>query len=124
MVGMTFENLTDAEEFYRDYAHEGGFFNVQFVKSRIVSPKNGETTPSVTTTKQDEFEGFIGTKIPREVTIHIPNDLKSKGRCKRIKKSKEMCKDRTARTCSSCKQKGNMMHTIIQIIQSHNIVQD
>jgi hypothetical protein len=44
--------------------------------------------PYASTSKQDEFEAFIGTKIPNEVNIHLPNDVKSKGRCKRIKKSK------------------------------------
>ncbi|PUZ49638.1 hypothetical protein GQ55_7G342500 [Panicum hallii var. hallii] len=62
--------------------------------------------PSVSNSKQDEFESFIGTKIPSDVTIHPPNDLKSKGRCKRIKKSKVISKGRATRTCSKCKQKG------------------
>jgi hypothetical protein len=41
---------------------------------------------TTTITKKDEYEAFIGTKIPNEVKIHPPNDIKSKGRCKRIKK--------------------------------------
>ena len=44
--------------------------------------------PTTSITKQDEYEAFIGTKIPNEVEIHPPNDIKSKGRCKRIKKNK------------------------------------
>jgi hypothetical protein len=61
--------------------------------------------PIATITKQDEYEAFIGTKIPNEVEIHPTNDIKSKGRCKRIKKSKEI-KGRTKCMCGSCKQKG------------------
>jgi hypothetical protein len=55
--------------------------------------------------KQDEYEAFIGTKIPNEVKIHPPNDIKSKGRCKRIKKRMEIM-GRTKHVCGSCKQKG------------------
>jgi hypothetical protein len=61
--------------------------------------------PTTTITKQDEYEAFIGTKIPNEVEIHPPNDIKSKGRCKRIKKSKEI-NGRTKRVCGNCKKKG------------------
>jgi hypothetical protein len=42
--------------------------------------------PHASIFKQDEFEAFIGTKILSEVNIHLPNDIKSKGRCKMIKK--------------------------------------
>jgi hypothetical protein len=56
--------------------------------------------------KQDEFEAFIGMKIPNEVNIHLPNDIRSKGRCKRIKKSKEMKSASKKRTCGKCKQVG------------------
>jgi fructose-1-phosphate kinase PfkB-like protein len=66
--------------------------------------------PFVISTKHDEIESFIGTKIPNEVVIHPPNDVKSKGRCKRIKKSKETKsagKGKATRTCSSCKQIGH-----------------
>jgi hypothetical protein len=45
--------------------------------------------PTATVNKQDEFESFLGSKIPNEVEIHPPTDIVSKGRCKRIKKSKE-----------------------------------
>jgi hypothetical protein len=45
--------------------------------------------PATTVNKQDEFESFIGSEIPNEVEIHPPTDIVSKGRCKRIKKSKE-----------------------------------
>jgi hypothetical protein len=63
--------------------------------------------PHASTSKQDEFEAFIGTKIPNEINIHLPNDVKSKGRCKRIKKSKEMKQGNKKRTCGNCKQLGH-----------------
>ena len=58
--------------------------------------------PAATVTKQDEFESFLGGKIPHEVEIHPPNDIKSKGWCKRIKKSKEKKAPRK-RKCEKCK---------------------
>ena len=45
--------------------------------------------PAAAVNKQDEFETFLGGKIPHEVQIHPPTDIVSKGRCKRITKSKE-----------------------------------
>ena len=63
--------------------------------------------PHASISKQDEFEAFIGTKIPNEVNIHLPNDIKSKGRCKRIKKSKEMKQGNNKCTCGKCKQLGH-----------------
>jgi hypothetical protein len=59
--------------------------------------------------KQDEFKAFIVIKISNEVNIHLSNDTKSKGRCKRIKKNKEMKtagKEMNKRTCGKCKQVG------------------
>jgi hypothetical protein len=54
--------------------------------------------PTVTVNKQDEFESFLGRKIPNEVEIHPPTNIESKGRCKRIRKSKEK-KPPTKRRC-------------------------
>jgi hypothetical protein len=65
--------------------------------------------PRANISKQDEFESFIGTKISDEVNIHLLNDIKSKGRYKRIKKSKEMktaSKKKNKHTCSKCKHLG------------------
>jgi hypothetical protein len=59
--------------------------------------------PAASVTKQDEFESFLGTKIPNEVEIHPPTDVVSKGRSKRIKKSKEKKAPRK-RKCGKCKQ--------------------
>ena len=55
--------------------------------SNLVEPLQ-KITPATTENKQDEYESFLGSKIPNEVNIHPPNDTKSKGRCKRIGKSK------------------------------------
>ena len=57
--------------------------------SNLVEPLQ-KITPATTDNKQDEYESFFGSKIPNEVNIHPPNDTKSKGRCKRIGKSKEV----------------------------------
>jgi hypothetical protein len=43
---------------------------------------------------QEEYETFIGCKIPVQVDIHPPTDVRSKGRSKRIKKAKELPKPR------------------------------
>jgi hypothetical protein len=59
--------------------------------------------PAASVTKQDEFKSFLGTKIPNEVEIHPPTDVVSKGRSKRIKKSKEKKAPRK-RKCGKCKQ--------------------
>ena len=67
-------------------------------------------TPATRVNKQDEYESFLGSKIPNQVDIHPPNDIKSKGRCKRIKKCKEMkaaSKGKSKRTCGKCKQVGD-----------------
>ena len=67
-------------------------------------------TPATRVEKQDEFESFLGSKIPNEVDIHPPNDIKSKGRCKRIRKNKEKkagSKGKSKQTCRKCKQVGD-----------------
>jgi hypothetical protein len=56
--------------------------------SNLVEPLQ-KITPTMRVDKQEEYETFLGNKIPNEVDIHPPNDIKSKGRCKRIKKGKE-----------------------------------
>lgn len=61
--------------------------------------------PAATVNKQDEFESFLGGKIPNEIDIYPPNDVRSKGRCKRIKKGKE--KNTKKRKCGKCKEEGH-----------------
>ena len=56
--------------------------------SNLVEPLQNHT-PAMRVDKQDEYESFLGNKIPTEVDIHPPNDIGSKGRSKRIRKSKE-----------------------------------
>jgi hypothetical protein len=60
--------------------------------------------PAATVSKQDEFETFLGSKIPHEVQIHPPTDIVSKGRSKRIKKSKEIKKTPRKHKCGKCKK--------------------
>ena len=80
--------------------------------SNLVEPLQ-KIMPAMRVEKQDEYESFLGSKIPKEVDIHPPNDVNSKGRCKRIKKSKETkqkkagSKGKGKRTCRKCKQEGD-----------------
>ncbi|BAF25223.1 Os09g0446400 [Oryza sativa Japonica Group] len=76
--------------------------------SNLVEPLQ-KITPATRVNKQDEYESFLGSKIPNEINIHPPNDIKSKGRCKRIRKSKEKkagsgSKGTSKRKCRKCKQ--------------------
>ena len=48
--------------------------------SNLVDPLQ-KITPAMTVDKQDEYEPFLGNKIPTELDVHPPNDIKSKGRC-------------------------------------------
>ena len=67
-------------------------------------------TPAARDNKQDEYKSFLGSKIPNEVDIHPPNDIKSKRRCKRIRKNKEKkvgSKGKSKQTCRKCKQVGD-----------------
>ena len=70
--------------------------------SNLVEPLQ-KITLALIVDKQDEYESFLGNKIPTEVDIHPPNDIKSKGRCKRIRKSKEK-KVKNKQKCRKCKQ--------------------
>ena len=80
--------------------------------SNLVEPLQ-KITPALRVEKQDEYESFLGSKIPKEVDIRPPNDVNSRGRSKRIKKSKETkekkagSKGKGNRTCRKCKQQGD-----------------
>jgi hypothetical protein len=50
----------------------------------------GHNVPSMLQPAQEEYENFIGCKIPEEIQIHPPNDVRSKGRSKRIKRANEL----------------------------------
>ena len=69
--------------------YEQGMNFIYSSLSNLVEPLQ-KITPATTDNKQDEYESFFGSKIPNEVNIHPPNDTKSKGRCKKIGKSKEV----------------------------------
>lgn len=65
-----------------------------------------------TRTRQEEQENFIGCTIPDDVQVHPPNDIRSKGKCKRIlghadkAKNKKKEKEPGSRKCSRCKGPG------------------
>ena len=84
---------------------EEGMYFLYSSLSNLVEPLQ-KITPVATDNKQDEYETFLVSKIPDEVNIHPPNDIKSKGRCKRIRRSKDM-KAPSKRKCGKCKQVGN-----------------
>ena len=46
---------------------------------------NELNVPAKQQTVQQECEEFIGCTITNEVNIHLPNDIQSRGRIKRIK---------------------------------------
>jgi hypothetical protein len=56
--------------------------------SNLVEPLQ-KITPATRVAKQEEYESFLGNRIPTEVDIHPPNDIRSKGRSKRIRRSKD-----------------------------------
>jgi len=87
---------------------EQGMYFLYSSLSNLVEPLQ-KITPATIVNKQDEYESFL-SKIPNEVDIHPPNDINSKGRCKRIRKSKEKkagSKGKSKRTCRKCKQVGD-----------------
>ena len=76
--------------------------------SNLVEPLQ-QITPAMIVDKHEEYETFLGNKIPNEVDIHPPNDIKSKGRCKIIKKGKEKKagsggQGKNKRKCRKCNQ--------------------
>ncbi|KAG2657873.1 hypothetical protein PVAP13_1KG158805 [Panicum virgatum] len=56
--------------------------------SNLVEPLQ-KIMPATRVDKQEEYESFLGNRIPTEVDIHPPNDIRSKGRSKRIRRSKD-----------------------------------
>jgi hypothetical protein len=53
--------------------------------------------PCSVQSRQQEYEGFIGCQIPDEVHIHPPTNVRSKGRSKRIKNSKNYLRQENER---------------------------
>jgi hypothetical protein len=69
--------------------------------------------PAVSVTRQEEHEAFLGCSIPSEVGVLPPTDVRTKGRCKRIKghgdkgKKNDGENPKAKRKCGSCKQVGH-----------------
>ena len=84
--------------------YEQGMNFIYSSLSNLVEPLQ-KITPAATNNKHDEYESFLGSTIPNEVKIHPPTDVKSKGRSKRTRKSKET-KAPSKRKCGKCKQVG------------------
>nr|XP_051187161.1 protein FAR1-RELATED SEQUENCE 5-like [Lolium perenne] len=93
---------------------------MDFLLSSVLSieePLSQKVPAAVKHTRQEEYEAFIGCNIPTEVNIHPPNDVRSVGRSKRIKRGKEMngeeqkkknkeAKAKVARMCRTCNTLG------------------
>jgi hypothetical protein len=61
--------------------------------------------PSTMQNTQEEYENFIGCELPDQIEIHPPNDARSKGRSKRIKRAKELPKSRRGKNAKNEKTK-------------------
>ncbi|KAM3331442.1 hypothetical protein ACQJBY_027434 [Aegilops geniculata] len=60
---------------------------MQFLRDHIfaLGEKLSTQVPAKKQTQTEEFEEFLGCSIPSEVHIHPPNDIRSRGRIKRLK---------------------------------------
>nr|XP_045087276.1 protein FAR1-RELATED SEQUENCE 5-like [Aegilops tauschii subsp. strangulata] len=96
------------------HSNEGMDFLTSSVLS-IEAPLDQMVPTATQNTRQEEYEAFIGCNIPTEVHIHPPTDVRTVGRCKRIKSGKEIkegdrkrkdkeAKLKVARLCKTCKQ--------------------
>nr|XP_040253671.1 protein FAR1-RELATED SEQUENCE 5-like [Aegilops tauschii subsp. strangulata] len=96
------------------HSNEGMDFLTSSVLS-IEAPLDQMVPAATQNTRQEEYEAFIGCNIPTEVHIHPPTDVRTVGRCKRIKSGKEIkegdrkrkdkeAKLKVARLCKTCKQ--------------------
>ncbi|KAM0852614.1 hypothetical protein ACQ4PT_051629 [Festuca glaucescens] len=66
---------------------------MNFLLSSVLSiekPLRQKVPAAVKHTRQEEYEAFIGCNIPNEINMHPPNNVRSVGRSKRIKRGKEM----------------------------------
>ena len=57
--------------------------------------------PTTAPPTQEEYENFVDCKIPEDIQIHPPNDVRSKGRSKQIKRTKELPKPRKGKSANN-----------------------
>jgi len=55
--------------------------------SNLVEPLQ-KITPATRVNKQDEYESFLGSKIPNQVDIYPPNDSSPKGDAKELRRAR------------------------------------
>jgi hypothetical protein len=61
---------------------------------RNIDDSLGQIVLSMVQPINKEYENYIGYKIPEEIQIHPPNDVRSKEMSKRIKRTKKLPKAR------------------------------
>jgi hypothetical protein len=71
-------------------SNEGTDFLVTSVMN--INASFGQYVPRTVQATQEEHESFIGCRIPEQIEIHPPTDVRSMGRSKRIKRAKELPK--------------------------------
>jgi hypothetical protein len=84
-------------------SNEGMDFLVSSILNIEASVDN--LVPSTMQNTQEEYENFIGCELPDQIEIHPPNDVRSKGRSKRIKRAKELPKSRRGKNAKNEKTK-------------------
>lgn len=65
---------------------------------------------SASHTRQEEQESFIGMSIPKNVHVHPPSNIRSKGKCKRILGHADKYRKKHSsgpRKCTACKNLGH-----------------
>jgi hypothetical protein len=82
-IAMVRKKLEDFIQRAKNSNEDTDFFGYMYDEHRVFS----QIVPSTMQGTQEEYESFIGCKIPDQVEIHPPTDVCSKGRSKRIKKN-------------------------------------
>jgi hypothetical protein len=77
--------------------------SIDFLVSSVLNIEGsfGNIALSTMPQTQEEYENFVGSKISEKIEIHPPNDVRSKGRYKRIKKAKELPKARKGKNAKN-----------------------
>jgi hypothetical protein len=67
---------------------------IDFLVSSVLEIEGslGNIIPTTVPHTKEECENFVGYKILEEIQIHLSNDVRSRGRSKRIKRAKELPK--------------------------------